>query len=46
MSSADDTSGQVVGLIFYCSFIVWGAWCKELVLGAEGHALGVTDGGR
>ena len=24
-STADDTIGQVVGLIFYYSFIVWGA---------------------
>ena len=37
------TPGQVVGLILYYCFIVWGALCKEHVFGAKGHVLQVIN---
>ena len=39
----DDIAGQILGLICYDHFIVWGALCKEHVLKAKEHALGVIN---
>ena len=39
----DDFAGQIIGLICYHHFIVWGALCKEHVLKAREHVLGVIN---
>ena len=39
----DDIAGQILGLICYHRFIVSGALCKEHVLKAKEHVLGVIN---